>query len=157
MGMVSDVLAELASPDLWQQRPDGRWIEVPALDVRTMASALLRHEARLVTLTAAPAAGSGYRLIYHWDVEDELVNVVTHVEREVASIADIAPAADWVERELRDYYALEFTGRQQTDALMLRPGDEPGLFSRTRDLGRGGDPADDARRSAGESAAEDRL
>ena len=39
-------------------------------------------------------------------------------------VADLLPPADWVEREVRDYYALEFLGRDDTPALMLREGDE---------------------------------
>ena len=43
---------------------------------------------------------------------------------------------------MRDYYAIEFTGRTDTPALMLRPDDRPGLFSRTADSVRDFDPAD---------------
>jgi Ni,Fe-hydrogenase III component G len=66
------------------------------------------------------------------------------------TVCDIWPAADWAEREARDYYALDFAGRADVPPLMLRPEDDPGLFSRTSELGRHEDPADAARLDAGD-------
>jgi Ni,Fe-hydrogenase III large subunit len=72
----------------------------------------------------------------------------------VASIAAVCPAADWVEREVRDYYGLDFMGRDDTPPLMLREGDERALFVRTQALGRDADPADTARRTGSGPAAQ---
>jgi len=103
---------------------------------------------RLITLTAVPDSTGAYRVIYHWDVDGVVVNISVLVAGgRIASIADILPAADWVEREIRDYYALEFGGRAETPTLMLREGDEPGLFSRTCELGNECDPAETARQA----------
>jgi Ni,Fe-hydrogenase III component G len=63
----------------------------------------------------------------------------------VPTIADLLPGADWAEREIRDYYGVEFAGREATPTLMLRPGDPAGLFTATRALGRDTDPARTAR------------
>ena len=107
-----------------------------------MARLLCGAQARWVTMTVSPAPG-GFRLIYHWDTDGTLLSIVTAMDSpRVASLIDIVPAADWVEREMRDYYAIEFTGRTDTPALMLRPDDRPGLFSRTADSVRDLDPAD---------------
>jgi NADH:ubiquinone oxidoreductase subunit C len=43
------------------------------------------------------------------------------------SITDLCPAADWVERETREYFAVEFTGRETTKPLMTRAGDPIGI------------------------------
>lgn len=132
-----------------EHRSDGRWVDVPDLDVRDMAGLMRTHEVRFVTLTGTPDGDGGYRLIYHWDADGELLNIATTVsDGLIATIADIWPAADWVERELRDYYALEFEGRTETPTLMLLEGDEPGLFSRTCTVGRDSDPAVVARDAA---------
>jgi len=141
--MNADAIAErLGAPHKPERRIDGDWLAVPGLDIRAMVELMSGAESRFVTMTAIPEHG-GFRLIYHWDVDDVLLNVSTHIEGVlVPSIADILPAADWVERELRDYYALEFAGRDETPALMLMDGDEPGLFSRTAAMGRDADPAD---------------
>lgn len=136
------ILRELGVQALWQVRGGSHWVEAPGLDTRASARLLRHAEARLVTMTAMPRP-EGFRLIYHWDLDGELYNIATTIEgKQVASIADLLPAADWVERELRDYYAIEFLGRDETPTLMLRDGDEAGLFSRTQELGRDRDPAE---------------
>jgi hypothetical protein len=142
------ILTGLTTGNGWQRRRDGSWAEVEDLDPRAMTRLLSKAEARWVTLTVIPA-GAGFRLIYHWDLDGELLNIATTIAgARVQTIADLLPGAEWVEREMHDYYALEFLGREETPALMLRPGDEPGLFSRTQDLGRDVDPAEyDERRT----------
>jgi len=55
---------------------------------------------------------------------------------------------------VRDYYGLEFMGRDDTPPLMLREGDERALFVRTQALGRDADPADTARRTGSGPAAQ---
>jgi Ni,Fe-hydrogenase III component G len=134
----------------------GYWARWPGLDVRAMATAMRALEARLATITAAPEAegAPGYRLIYHWDGGDCLVNLATTIASgTVPSIADIIPCADWAEREIRDYYGLEFAGRTDTPPLMLRAGDPVGVFARTGDLGRDTDPARTARAAADSETA----
>jgi NADH:ubiquinone oxidoreductase subunit C len=63
------------------------------------------------------------------------------VKDSAKSIIELWPAADWVERETRDYFDLAFEGREETPPLMLRAGDQRGLFKRTAPVGRGADPA----------------
>ena len=128
-----------------EHRPDGCWAVVPDLDVRVMATWMLDNGVRLITLTGLQTPRGDVRVIYHWDADGTPINVSTVVKSgTIPTISDIMPAADWVEREIRDYYALEFEGRAETEPLMLCSDDEPGLFSRTRTLGKKEDPADTA-------------
>jgi Ni,Fe-hydrogenase III component G len=123
----------------WEKREDGWWLVDPRLDVQGMADLLVQAEARLVTITARPAPGGECRLAYHWDVQGELHTLVTTThEGSVASIVAICPAADWIEREIHDYFAVDFLGRQDLRPLVLRPDDPPGLFH--WDDERGGQP-----------------
>jgi NADH:ubiquinone oxidoreductase subunit C len=140
------ILRTLDESGAYEHKSDGYWAAWPGLDVRAMAELMRTQGARLVTLTALPDSDGGLRVIYAWDVASALVNISTTVTSgSIPTISDILPAADWVEREIRDYYALEFEGRAETPTLMLREGDEPGLFSRTCDLGTDTDPAEIAR------------
>jgi len=142
------IFQRLDPPVALERRSDGFRASPADLDVRGMATLMLEHGVRLITLTALPDATGEYRVIYHWDVDGDVVNIsVLASSGCIASIADILPAADWVEREIRDYYALEFGGRAETPTLMLREGDEPGLFSRTCELGNECDPAETARQA----------
>jgi Ni,Fe-hydrogenase III component G len=128
----------------------GYWACPTGLDVRAMAGLMFTHEVRLVTLTARPEAEGSFRVIYHWDTGPAVLNVSLTLapDESLPSIADIIPGADWAEREIRDYYDVAFSARAQTPTLMLLPGDPPGLFSRTAEVGRDVDPATTARRTA---------
>ena len=157
--MGPDVFAELREElgieAPWEARGEGHWVEAAGLDPVTLAARLLARQARFVTLTATPTGDGGFRLLYHWDLDGSLLNIAIRVPGAcVASIAAVCPAADWVEREVRDYYGLEFTDREDTPPLMLREGDERALFVRTRALGRDADPADTARRTGSGPAAQ---
>lgn len=138
----------------YEHRAGAYWATWPGLDVRAMARLMRDREIRLITLTARPepehedgtADGAGYRVIYHWDLGPTVLNLAVPVRSgTLPSIADLLPGADWAEREIRDYYDLAFSGREDTPTLMLRPGDPPGLFSRTADVATDMDPARVAR------------
>ncbi len=121
---------ELGLAQTWEKRADSLWITVPDLDVEKLAAWMAAHQARFVTITARPAAGRECRVEYHWDIEGQLLTFVTQThEGSIASIHAICPAADWVEREVHDYFAVDFLGRADTPPLMLRPKDHPGVFS----------------------------
>lgn len=122
-------------------RAGGLWLRVEDLDVHAMARVMREEDMRFVTLTVVRSVEGSLTVMYHWDIDGELLTVSTPVVQTAVSIADIWPAADWIERETRDYYAVEFAGRECTPPLMLRDGDEAGLFLRTESAGRGADPA----------------
>jgi len=114
---------------IWQERPDGWWLTVPANLIPKVATNMLRAEARFVTILAMQENG-GLRISWHWDVEGVLLSVAAHLSEGmlVPSIMDTYPGADWAERETRDYYAVTFEGRSDTPTLMLRDGDRPGVL-----------------------------
>jgi NADH:ubiquinone oxidoreductase subunit C len=114
---------------VWEERRDGWWLAVPANLVPQVAAAMLRAEARFVTILAMPE-NDGLRVSWHWDVGGVLLSVAAHLSEGmlVPSIMDTYPGADWAERETRDYYAVAFEGRPDTPTLMLRDGDKPGVL-----------------------------
>jgi hypothetical protein len=153
---VEDLLHTLDPHAAAEHDAGGYWSRQPALDVRAMAQLMLRHEVRLITITARLDPEGGFRIIYHWDTGPAVLNISTTVSADIGvpTIADIIPGADWAEREIRDYYGLDFPGRTRTPTLMLREGDPPGLFTRTAGTGRDADPATTARRAAESPQAE---
>jgi len=136
---IDQIPAELGLPQAWEQEGACRRLVAPGLNVRQMAEYMLKLSARFVTITARPAPGGECRLDYHWDLDGQLLTFVTAThEGSIATISAICPGADWVEREVRDYFAVDFLGRESTDPLMLRPQDAPGVFRRPDDTGQGG-------------------
>ena len=50
----------------------------------------------------------------------------------IESIYDLCEAADWIEREIHEGFAIDFTGREY-EPLLLRQGDKPGVNLREED------------------------
>jgi Ni,Fe-hydrogenase III component G len=123
-----ETLLELRSQDGWQHSNGAWWLEAKALDPRAMTSFMLAHEARLVTVASMEREAGETRLDYHWDLKGVVLTFSTITRAgSFPSIADLCPGADWIEREVHEYFAVEFTGRDNTKPLMLRSGLLPGL------------------------------
>ena len=72
----------------------------------------LSREARFMTLSAVDE-GLDIELLYHVDVKGVVVTVRTKIpkeEMETLDISHIAPAAEFIEREVRDLFGVEFIG-----------------------------------------------
>jgi len=75
--------------------------------------------------------GDAMEVIYHFVLDQVLVNMKVRVDREhpeVHSISDMIPAADSYERELHDLLGVEFTGRTSTPRLVLPDEWEDGVY-----------------------------
>ncbi len=121
----------LGARKAFEHRPDGWWLDDAGLDVKKAAAVMLAEGARLVTITAVPISESDCRIIYHWDIGGRVINIAVPTrDGRMASIASITPAADWIEREIHDCFAVGFDGRADLPPLLLRPGEPPGLFRR---------------------------
>jgi NADH:ubiquinone oxidoreductase subunit C len=85
-------------------------------------------KARFITITAYQLpADQGFRLEYHWDLNGQLLGFPFLLAgNSIESIYDICEAADWIEREIHEEYALDFTGREY-EPLLMRAGDQPGV------------------------------
>jgi hypothetical protein len=128
MAKIEDIPISMGSMKPWEKKPEGRWLEDPGLDVEKMALVMVGAGARLVTVSASPLDSGEFRLIYHWDLEGSLLNCVVETrDGALPGIAGICPAADWIEREIHDYYGLNFTGRD-LPPLMLNEHDPVGAF-----------------------------
>jgi len=125
---IKEICSQLGAEKALEQRADGWWLENPELNVEKMAQILTKAGARLVTITAIPISDSDCRIIYHWDLNNQLINFITStLKGSLPSIANILPAANWIEREIHDYFAVNFTGREMPP-LLLRQDDLPGIF-----------------------------
>lgn len=108
----------------------GSWWFTPAetIDVRGVTRRMQALDARFVAITATERPDKEMRLDYQWDLDGKLLSFVTATSgHHIATIADLCPAADWVERETHEYFAVEFLGRESTKPLMTRAGDPIGI------------------------------
>ncbi|HET6413071.1 MAG TPA: NADH-quinone oxidoreductase subunit C [Anaeromyxobacter sp.] len=125
---LEEIAREIDPAAEWEEASGSAWLRPGTLDVPHMATVMLAHGARFVTITALPESEPGSVLFcYHWDLDGELLTVETRTEEgHIASIRERCPAADWIEREIHDCFAVEFEGGAQ-EPLLLRPGQAPGV------------------------------
>ncbi len=119
------------SPNTWDATPDPsgvEWIDSGALDLRQLTLALKEKGARFVTLTAYELPDDqGFCLEYLWDLKGQLLGCSRKIaNKSTPTIYDICEAADWIEREIHEEFAIEFNGRTY-EPLLLRDGDTPGV------------------------------
>ena len=126
---IEEIRERLGNMEAWVKKSEAWWLETLSLDVEKMARVMVETGARLVTVTASRAREDEFRVIYHWDLQGRLLNFVTITHQAtLPSIASICPAADWIEREIHDYFAVNFAGRE-LPTLVLSEQDRPGIFS----------------------------
>jgi len=112
----------------WVERGGVFWFECAGITVREVARAMNAVGARFITMTAYQMPGNeGLRLEYHWDLEGRLLGFnFTPGGNSIESIYDLCEAVDWIEREIREGFNIEFTGREY-EPLLLREGNVCGV------------------------------
>lgn len=104
------------------------WLDPGTMSARDLTALMNTLGARFITITAHQLPkDEGLRLEYHWDLNGQLLGAsFTPHGNTIESIYDICEAADWIEREVHEEYALDFTGRVY-EPLLLRTGDKAGV------------------------------
>ena len=140
---LENLREKLGVAEPWVESHGAHWMNPGSASVRQVAKAMNAAGARFVTITAYELpADTGFRLEYHWDLQGWLLGVpfqiagkspdsaksdsANHESAKIDSIVDLCEAADWIEREVHEGFAIDFTGREYVP-LMLKPGDKPGV------------------------------
>jgi hypothetical protein len=128
MSLIETLPRKLGGSVPWMEKGGVLWLDPAPLSVRELCIEMNTSQARFITITAYQLPGTeGVRLEYHWDIEGQLLGFPFKLEgNSIESIYDICEAADWIEREIHEEYAVEFTGREY-EPLLLRAGDTPGV------------------------------
>ena len=125
---LETIPAKLGIDAAWTEQGGVHWLEPGKVSVRELAKAMNGSQARFVTITAYQLPkDEGLRLEYHWDLGGKLLGFGYKLEgSSIESIYDLCEAVDWIEREIHEGFAIEFTGREY-EPLLLRRGDTPGV------------------------------
>lgn len=128
MTTLESVPETLRSLDTWTDANGVQWFATGSLNVRDVARCMSGLCARFVTITAFQLPRQeGFCLEYLWDVGGKLLGFPFYLSGNcIESIYDLCEAADWIEREIHESYAIEFLGRIY-EPLLLREGDTPGV------------------------------
>ncbi len=130
---LDSIREKLGLAEPWVESRGTHWLNPGAASVREVAWAMNSVGARFITITAYElAASEGFRLEYHWDLEGRLLGFPFRIagksteSAKIESIWDLCEAADWIEREVHEGFAIDFTGREY-EPLLLREGEKPGV------------------------------
>ncbi len=125
---LDSIRETLGVRDPWVESRGAHWLNPGTASVRELAVLMNAVGARFVTITAYQLPGTeGFRLEYHWDLEGRLIGFPFVIAgNTLESIYDLCEAADWIEREVHEGFAIDFTGREY-EPLLLRAGDKPGV------------------------------
>lgn len=118
----------------WVEKGGSHWMTPEALGPREVTEIMNARDGRFITITATELADhDGIRMDHHWDLDGELLTFTfTFQDNKIDSIYDLCEAANWIEREIHEYFAVDFIGREY-EPLFLREGDKPGVNLREED------------------------
>jgi NADH-quinone oxidoreductase subunit C len=124
-------LENISGVTKFEQRLDGWWMSAPALDVLSVASSMLARGARLITMTGMAREDGETDLIYHYFLDGQAYHFRTQTHQQSEpSVAVLLPAANWIEREIQDLFAVHFEGHPSPERLVRPPQLEAGFFRR---------------------------
>jgi Respiratory-chain NADH dehydrogenase, 30 Kd subunit len=133
MTSLETLREQLGIAEPWVESRGTHWLNPAPLGVRQIATKMNEVRARFITITAYQLPGTdGFRLEYHWDLEGRLLGFPFTVagnsneSAKIESIFDLCEGVDWIEREVHEGFAIEFTGRVY-EPLLLKAGDKPGV------------------------------
>lgn len=134
MKELETIASEIGVPGSWTQKGRVQWLDCHGVSTRALARSMVAHEARFITITAIQLSDEeGVRMDYHWDIGGQLLGFqFVTTSRAIESIYDMCEAANWIEREIHEYFAVDFTGRAYEE-LFLRNGQELGVNLREED------------------------
>lgn len=126
--VMESIPGKLGVASLWMVRGRVRWLDCDPTQVRRLAEAMNACRARFMTITATELPGDeGMRLEYLWDLDGQILGFAMQLAgNTIDSIFDLCPAVDWIEREVHEGFAVEFSGRVY-EPLLLRRGDRMGV------------------------------
>jgi len=123
MATVEHLLKALGKGVICLSEPrEGRvYVTIEPTALRAAAGEMLKHEARFMLLTATDE-GLDVELLYHFDVKDGVIALRVKVAKEVNevdSIVDLAPAAEWAEKEAAELFGVSFRAHPKPAHLLL--------------------------------------
>lgn len=131
--LLQSLPQKLGVSGTWTEQGGVYWLDPGALTVRELCMEMIAAHARFITITTYQLPGdTGFRFEYHWDLNGLLLGFPFLVQAQpgenpkIESIYDLTESVDWIEREIHEEYAVDFTGRVY-EPLLMREGDTVGV------------------------------
>jgi NADH:ubiquinone oxidoreductase subunit C len=128
MSTVATIPETVADTESYVEKGGVYWYGAEDLNVRDLARAMNAVGARFITITAYQLPqDEGFQLEYHWDLAGRLLGFRFNLAgNSIDSIYDLCEAVDWIEREVHEGFAIDFSGREY-EPLQIRPGEPLGV------------------------------
>ena len=105
------------------------WISALQLDVEAMAREMKALGYRLITMTGRAREDGETTIIYHYAQREQYVSFTTSTRGgAIRSITPTLRMASWIEREIHDFFAVQFIGHPNLIPLLRPPGLKDGFF-----------------------------
>ena len=112
-----------------EEHGDSLWISAPTLDVVAMARKMKALGYRLITMTGLERDDGETTIVYHYARRNQYVSFRTCTRgNAIPSITPMLRMASWVEREIHDFFAVNFLGHPNLVPLLRPPGLKEGFF-----------------------------
>ncbi len=123
---ITKISAELGDRVMGVDRHSGKRVYLEIAPETVIAATQLMYQklgARFQIATGVDVR-EGFEIMYHWVLDDEeliitMRTMLDHEKPEVASIAPILPAAEWIEREMWELLGINFRGHPDLRHLLL--------------------------------------
>lgn len=98
--------------------------------IKELAKLMKKIDGRLITVTASKLKDDLKEIIYHFDLDGDVCNVVINInDNKVDSITPILKTADWTERELQELYSIEVINHPNPKRLFLEETIDEGIMN----------------------------
>jgi NADH:ubiquinone oxidoreductase subunit C len=126
---LKKILEDLPGAAPVEERNQVVWMEAPRMDVPAMARLMREQGFRLATMTGVASDDGETGILYHYIQKGEFVTIKTRTRgNSIPSVTPVTRSACWIEREIHDFFKVDFEGHPDLRRLLLPPGIAPGFF-----------------------------
>jgi Ni,Fe-hydrogenase III component G len=121
-----------------EKNPRRIYVEVSPAAARAAAGTLFRELGFRFSTATGMETLEGFQVLYHFSLDRTGLVLSLRVRLgkenpEADSIADLVPAADWIEREMAELLGIKFRGRASTERLLSGEEWEEGEYPLRKD------------------------
>jgi Ni,Fe-hydrogenase III component G len=135
-------LEKFADSESWEWSPHRMYLTVSREEIAQAAQFLFREVGCRFSIATGIDTRDGFEILYHFshDATGVIYTLKTLVPKDdlkIDSITPVVPAANWIEREMRELLGIEFTGHPNPKPLLTSDVEwEPGTYPLRRDYDR---------------------
>lgn len=124
----------------WEEKNPRRvYVEIDPGALRDIAREMFEELKFRFAIATAVQTMEGFQILYHFSSDKTGLILSLRVRLgkenpEADSIADVVPAADWIEREMFELFGIKFNGRPDLKRLLMSEDWPQGIFPLRKDF-----------------------